>query len=235
MRIGIVSAFGKESKPLRSRLQELRREAIDGSVFFLHRYEKDEVVVARTGQGQHRGAHGTQLLIERFDARVIINCGVAGAVSPQRQVGDVVISEKVVEYCEEEGDWIMKDNYSADPDLLQTALQISRNLLPIVRTTAGIILSGTDVINSLDKRETLWARFRGQCVEQEGAGMAKVCNAHKIPWIVIRGISDHADEHVQHDFKKNVEHATHLSTLVTFEMIKILVNRSSLSRQRIDS
>jgi len=203
---------------------------IDDLVFFLHRYENTEVVVVKTGPGQECGAKGTELLIGHYGPQVIINCGVAGAIAPPRQIGDVVISDRVITFSEAEGDWSNEGYSFAHPELLLTALQTAAGFHPKINVTAGTILSGNDVICSLEKRESLWVRFRGQCVEQEGAGIAKVCHAHKIPWIVIRGISDHADEHVQHEFKKNVEHAAHLSTLVTYEMIKILVNRSSLSR-----
>ena len=231
MRIGIVSAFGKESKPLRSKLPESRREVIDDLVFFLHRYENTEVVVVKTGPGQECGAKGTELLIGHYGPQVIINCGVAGAIAPPRQIGDVVISDRVITFSEAEGDWSNEGYSFAHPELLLTALQTAAGFHPKVNVTAGTILSGNDVICSLEKRESLWVRFRGQCVEQEGASVARVCQSHHLPWIIIRGISDRADEHLLHDFKKNVEQAALHSALVTFDLLKQLSTYSSFGSQ----
>ena len=234
MRIGVVSAFGQESKPLRSRLTERGREMVDEFVFFLHRHETIDVTAVRTGQGIIRGARGTQLLLDRYGSQIIINCGVAGAIAPHCRVGDVVISEGVVEYDEAEAGWQKTGFYQADPEMIQTAHGISNGLPHGNKVTSGIIVSGDHVIDSNEKKEALWKHFRGLCVEQEGAGVASICDVHNIPWIVIRGISDLADEHVISDFKKNVELAAHHASLVTFEMIQNLLIDPPVSREEAE-
>ena len=231
MNIGIVTAFGKESKLLRSRLPETGRERIDDFTFFLHRYEDDDVIVVRTGPGQSRGSMGTNLLIDRFDTSLVLNSGVAGAIAPHRRPGDVVISERIIEYHRSESGWLVEAIYFPDPGLLETALKISGSLFLRENAVAGVVLSGDDIVDSETIRESLWDRFRGECVEMEGAGVAAACQAHRLPWIGIRGISDRADERVLQDFSANVEFATlHCNNLI-FELIKNGAGRFGIKLQ----
>ncbi|UCE17692.1 MAG: 5'-methylthioadenosine/S-adenosylhomocysteine nucleosidase [Gemmatimonadota bacterium] len=220
MRIGIVSAFGKETKPLRSKLEEIRRESIKTYVFFLLRYGDEDVMVAKTGSGKVQGAEGARLLIERFHPGIIVNCGVAGAISPERKIGDVVISRRVIEYDTIDDNNLKDKVYYADANLFHYALQVSNETMQKRKTVAGDVLSGDRVVKEVHEREALWKRFQGECVEQEGAGVARICQLHNIPWIVIKGISDRADEHALTDFKKNVDSASKNVALVTIEIMK---------------
>ena len=224
MRIGVISAFGKESKPLRSRLKEIGREEMNDHLCFVLRYGQEEVIVLRSGSGKERGRKATELLINRFYPQLIINCGTAGAISPHRRIGDVIISEHVIEYEANDDQLFKEATYQSDPDLVTTSRQVTVESLPKEKIVAGIILSGTPVINSKKRKDELWNQFHGQCVEQEGAGVAKVCQEHNIPWIVIRGISDQADEHARKEFKKNIDYASQNAALVTFEFMKMLFN-----------
>jgi adenosylhomocysteine nucleosidase len=220
MRIGIVSAFGKETKPLRSELQEIRRETVNNYVFFLLRHGDEDIMVAKTGSGKARSAEGTELLINRFHPEIIMNCGVAGAISPDRHTGDVIVSRRVIEYDVVEDNNLKDTVFYADTDMLQYALHVSNDTIPQGKIVAGDILSGDIVVKEVTKREALWRRFQGECVEQEGAGVARVCQLHNIPWIVIRGISDRADEHALKDFKKNVDSVSQNVAFVTIEIMR---------------
>lgn len=161
-------------------------------------------------------------MIERFRPDALINCGAAGAISPQRQIGDVVISERVIEYDVTESEGLEQVAYPADANLFRCALQVPKGTLPEGSIVTGIVLSGNPVIETKRRREGLWNRFHGQCVEQEGAGVARVCGLHNIPWIAIRGMSDRADEHLLRDFKGNLEQAAENAALVTFKLIETI-------------
>ena len=229
MKIGIITAFGKESRPLRLRLNEIERKEIDGQVCFFLRLGNEEVIVIKSGSGKERGVAAADRLINRFHSQLIINCGVAGAISPHCQIGDVVLSERVIEYDVNAADSPQGVAYQAYPELVKTARQVSLGMLPEERIITGLVLSGNPVVDSQEKKVVLWNRWRGHCAEQEGAGVAKVCQAYHLPWIVIRGISDYADEHALKEFKKNVDHAAQNAALVTFELMKTLLNRSTIT------
>ena len=230
VKIGIVAAFGKETKPLRAMLQEIKRETADNYVFFIFQHGEVEVVVVKTGSGTACGAEGTGHLIEQFHPDVIFNCGVAGAISPELQIGDVVISRRVIEYDAIEDNDRKNTIYHTNENLLQFALQVSKETVPHGKIVAGDILSGDRVIQEAAHRADLWRRFHGECVEQEGAGVAKSCVSHNLPWIIIRGISDRADEHTLNDFQKNVGQAAQNAALVTFNIMNRIVKNPSLTR-----
>ena len=224
---GIVSAYGKESKPLRSKLKEIRREEIHTFVSFLLQQDDEEVIVVKSGSGQERGKAASEFLINRYHPKLIINCGVAGAISPHRQIGDVVISEDVIEYDVNTDEAAKRTAYQTDPDLVKTALQASVKSFIEGNIVPGTILSGDSVIDTQEKKEKLWNRYKGECVEQEGAGVARVCQAYHLPWVVIRGISDHADERVLDEFKKNFDRAAQNAAMVTFELMKMLITQNN--------
>ena len=228
MKIGILSAFGKESRPLRRRMEEVSRTKVNGQICYTLRYQGQEVVVVQSGMGKRKAAEGSRLLIDRFSAQVIVNCGVAGAISPQRHIGDVVISDQLVEYDAIPNPSAKMPTYQSHPQLLRTALQTSPSLPPPETILAGTILSGNHVVNSEQEKRRLWNEFQGQCVEQEGAGVARVCESFHIPWIVIRGISDLADENALDDFQKNSQHAIDNMALIVFEFLVTLISSPTM-------
>jgi adenosylhomocysteine nucleosidase len=224
MKIGILSAFGIESRPLRKRLEEVCRTEINGQICYVLRDHDEEVMVVQSGMGKRQGAEGSRVLIDQFSAQAIINCGVAGAISPQRHIGDVVISDQIVEYDAITNPSTKLPTYPSHPQLLRMALQICPSLPAPETILAGTILSGNHVVNSEQEKRKLWDEFQGQCVEQEGAGVARVCESSHIPWIVIRGISDLANGHALEDFQKNAQHAIDNVALVAFELLTMLIS-----------
>ena len=137
MRVGIVSAFGKETKPLRSKMREIDREPVGDLILFLMRHRGKEIMVVKTGSGKARGARGTQLLIRRYHPEIVINCGVAGAISPERKIGHVVISERVIEYDAAAEGRMKNAVYHADEKLITCALHISQQFSPEVHVVIG--------------------------------------------------------------------------------------------------
>jgi len=229
MKIGILSAFGVESRPLRMRLTEIDREMRGDFLFFFHQSGEDDIISIRTGHGLDRASEGTQLLIDGFRPDCIINCGVAGAISPQRRPGDVVISESVLHYHGEQ-EWTTVARFHPDMELIQAALEGSSGLSDEFKVVAGPVLSGESVIDRLRTKTALWEQFRGECVEQEGAGVARVCSSNHIPWLVIRGISDLADEALHRDFRRNISQAADHASSVLFELMRQLPRYINIHR-----
>ncbi len=224
MKTGILSAFGMESRPLRTRMEEIDRTEINGQVCYRLCCHDEELIVVQSGMGTRRAAKGTRLLIDRFGAQVVVNCGTAGAISPQRRIGDVVVSDQVVGYDAKLGLFAEMSVYQPHPALLGATLQISVSGPNPASLLSGTILSGDHIINSEEEKRRLWDQFQGQCAEQEGAGVARICQESHLPWIVIRGISDLADGNVRRGFQESARYAVNNAAEVAFRLVSLLIS-----------
>ena len=65
-----------------------------------------------------------------------------------------------------------------------------------------------------DKKEMLWQEFQGYCTEMEGAAIAQAAYLNRIPYLIIRAISDQADGKASVDYStfesKAAEHSVNL-------------------------
>ena len=58
----------------------------------------------------------------------------------------------------------------------------------------GRVCSGDQFISSQEAKDRIISEFGGDCVDMEGAAVAQVCYVNKIPFIILRAVSDKADE-----------------------------------------
>lgn len=77
------------------------------------------------------------------------------------------------------------------------------------------MLTGDQAVVTQEKRQWLWETFRGDCVEMEGAAVAQVCELNKIPFLIVRAISDSAAENAITEFKQSLaQTAAHAARIV---------------------
>ena len=182
--------------------------------FRLHegRLETQRVMVAECGVGKSNAAALTQAMLDAGVAAVIFT-GVAGAVQPDLAVGDVVVSVDAVQHdvdvsplgyalgeVPEDGTY-----WAADQRLIDAALAAAREAaaddpVPSAVVT-GRIASGDAFIASPEKVAWLRATFDAACTEMEGAAVAQVCAKWGVPFVIVRSISDTADQEAHVDFR----------------------------------
>jgi adenosylhomocysteine nucleosidase len=185
-----------------------------------------ETVIVESGWGKVRAASATQLLIDCFSPGVIINVGAAGAINPKRNIGDIILSESTLEYDFHSGEGGGQRPKKADDYLLQVALKANQIPPYQQRIFTGLIISGDQDINSRDKKEFLWKRYQAQCGEWEGAAVATVAKLNNLPWLLIRAISDLAEEDFAHQFEHHISLAARSSAEVTVRFLRELNNTS---------
>jgi len=220
----ILGAFSDEVKPIEAQLENKRQGKIEGIAFAEGKLGGRQVAVTWTGMGKVNAAATTALLIEHFRPSEVIVCGIAGAINPQLNVGDVVIAEKSAQH--DLGLWsdagiesrgadnrlTGKDNpvfFAADERLLGIASIASDQAVlkglandgktMQAKVKRGVIVTGDTFIMSPQKRIDLQKRLGADAVEMEGAAIAQICYQRKIPHLVIRAISDTADEKADKD------------------------------------
>ena len=251
----ILGAFEREVTLLEDRLTEPREHQIEGIRFVSGKLHERNVVVVWTGVGKVNAAMTTTLLIEHFKPEHIIFTGIAGAVNPQLRPGDIVIAEKTAHHdmgtVWPEGLFVKgvrnrldgMENpvfFPADEKLVKCAQRAAERIdMRRVETVAGrrnpkiikgVIVTGDSFIASTEKCAELRTKLQADAVEMEGAAVAQICYQRQIDHLVIRSISDSADEGAVFDKQMfYILAAKNSSDLVT-EMIGLM--GSGLSTQK---
>lgn len=200
MKLAIVCAMEEELTKI---LENIPLKLVDkfekaGNCYFEYEYVNFKVIAVVCGIGKVNAAVTTQILLSNFVLDAVINVGVAGSLSPKLGFGDVVIATDLVEHDFDVtafgmplGQIARMDTFSfvADDRLNKLLLAIKLEHHQVV---AGRIVSGDQFIDNKQKAEFLHDEFGALACEMEGAAIAHVCYLNKVPFAVVRSLSDMA-------------------------------------------
>lgn len=200
--IGIIGAMEDEVAQLKKNMEIEETTEVASLSFCRGKLSGREIVVVRSGIGKVNAAICTQILVDQFHVDVIINTGIAGSLDAEIDIGDIVISTDAVEHDMDAsifGDPIgqipQMDTFSfpADESLVKLAKEVNEKANPDVHTWIGRVVSGDQFVSSGEKKEQLIRVFDAKCTEMEGAAIAHAAYLNKISCVIIRAISDKAD------------------------------------------
>ena len=190
-----------EVDSIKSMLKNTKSETISGIEFVSGNYHEKQVVVAQCGIGKVFAALCAQTMILHYHVDQVINVGVAGGLSPQLTLLDIAISDSVVEHDMDTsplGDpvglisGINLVKLPASPRLARafekTAHSIGKNAL------CGTIASGDQFIADEAKKTWIVENFDAIACEMEGAAIGHVCYVNGVDFVILRAISDNADD-----------------------------------------
>jgi len=226
--IGIIGAMQEEIELLLAKLDGRLTEQHAGIVYHSGVFQGKKVVLTRSGVGKVNAAVCTQILIDRYGVDAIIFTGVAGAVEPQLNIGDIVISTSSMQHDVDvtalgfaRGIIPYQDisEYVADPGLIALAEAAGQVVFP-GRCHTGKVLSGDQFIADRAVVKELYEALGGACTEMEGASVAQVCHMSNIPHVIIRSMSDKADGSAHVNFAEFTIEAANRSYAIVEEMIK---------------
>jgi adenosylhomocysteine nucleosidase len=237
--IGIMSAMEIELEYIGSDMLVESVDTIGASVYKLGQLEGIPCVMVHGGVGKVGAAHAAQILIIHYGVDAVIFTGVAGGIDPDLGIGDIVISDDVVHH---DFGQILPERfvpfdtigYPADSILVGLAQQASANVVletipeairgeeAMPRVTLGRVATGDQFISSEAKRLWIEQTFHADCVEMEGAAVAQICTLHKVPFVIIRSLSDLANEDAEVDFQSFVIYAAKNSSMLVKEMLRLL-------------
>ena len=210
-------------------MDNIEEKEIYGLTFKTGQIEKNKIIVVKCGVGKVNAARVTQILIDTFNVKCVINVGAAGALNPFLNIGDIVIGEKLIQhdfditafdhdkgYITGVGDYI----YS-DIELIEKFKKAANNLKEKdYKIKTGIIATGDIFCTDIEMKNKIYSKFDADCVEMEGAAIAQVCYLDNIPFIVIRSISDSPNGNNEIDFDKFVELASKRCANILREFLK---------------
>jgi len=226
--IAFLSAIDAESRPIVDALADRETLAVRDLSGVAGTLGGRPAVAAVTGVGKVNAALATALLIERFSPTAVIFSGVAGALDPDLQPGDVVIGEALVQH-----DLVYYTEQGAVPRSVRNplngtenpiALPASPRLLALVRRDVervglepvggtsraprvvfGTIATGDSFVGSPAKKAELWDELGARAVEMEGAAVGQVCHQLGVPFLVVRGLSDRAGSGARAEARRHLD------------------------------
>ena len=219
--IGIIGAMDIEVESIKSLLTDTYEENISGVNFVCGKFKKKDVVVAKCGVGKVFAALCAEAMILKFNPEMIINVGVAGCLDVSLKIGDIVIADSVVQHD-------MDTSPLGDPvgmlsDINIIKIPADENICNVLKKSVealGIshsvvtIASGDQFVADNSKKQFIIDSFGAKSCEMEGGAIGHVCYVNKIPFGVLRSMSDGADDGADMDFPTFARLAAENSTKV---------------------
>lgn len=230
MTIGIIAAMAEELEILLKDLTvEEKKEKANMTFHKGTLYGKDVVAVV-CGIGKVNSAVCTQILVSEFNVNKVINVGVAGGIGKEIYPGDIVVAENLVQhdmdttaFGDKMGQIPRLDtfDFKCDPELISIAKKACEEISELNSFT-GRIASGDQFVANLEKIQWLDKEFGAISCEMEGASIAQVCYLNSVPFVVIRSISDNANNGAHMDYQKFVPIAVQNSTKILKRMLEMM-------------
>ncbi|MDR1013230.1 MAG: 5'-methylthioadenosine/adenosylhomocysteine nucleosidase [Lactobacillales bacterium] len=229
MKIGIIGAMEEEIKTLKQALKHSQGWTRAGIVFYQGTIANHEVILVKSGIGKVQSAITTTLLIHEFKVEAIINTGSAGGINKDLSIGDIVLSEKTAyfdvdvtgfnyDYGQLPGQSLY---FKASKYLLFSMQETVKKMNQAV--SLGIILTGDSFINDPEKIENVKKHFpKALAIEMEGAAISQVAYQFGIGCLIVRAISDTADEHATVNFDEFITEAGEKSAKIVLQFLKML-------------
>ena len=221
--IGIIGAMEEEVAALKKEMKDAQIVEHASMTFYKGILCDKEAVVVRSGIGKINAAVCAQILIDSFGVDALINTGVAGSLDARIDIGDMVISTDAVHHDMDAtgfGDPIGQVprmdtlSFPADERLVKLASEANEAVNPDIHTFTGRIASGDQFVSLPEVKDRIVENFHALCTEMEGASIAHTAYLNKVSCVIIRAISDKADNSATMDYptfeKKAIAHSVRL-------------------------
>lgn len=208
-KIGIIGAMELEVETLKSKMSTSNIIKKAGMEFYEGTLNDAQVVIVRCGVGKVNAALCVQILADVFNVTHVVNTGVAGSLNAKLDIGDILISKDAVHhdvdatifgYAPGEVPQLGIREFQADDNLINLAKASCEKVNPQLHAVIGRVVSGDQFISGNEIKERLISTFHGDCAEMEGASIAHGAFLNNIPFVIIRAISDKADNSAEMDY-----------------------------------
>ena len=217
--IGIIVAEEKELQEIKNITTDMEEIKIYEKIFYKGLIKNKEVIIVKSNVGKVNSARVCQVLIDKFNPSLIINVGTAGSVDNRLEIGDVVVANKLVQY---DFDVTPFGRKLGEIENIGQYINVDEKFLDLFKTlnvTIGCIASGDKFIVNKEEKEKIRKIFNALCIEMEGASIAQVCYLDRIPFLVIRAITDKLDGSSKIDFETFLESSSKKSATILNDII----------------
>lgn len=228
--IGIIGAMEEEISNLKSHMQVDKVQTIAGMSFFKGAVKGTELVLVRSGIGKVNAGICTQILASVYGVDTVINTGIAGSLNADIDIGDIVVSTSLVQHDVDARNFGYKlgeiprmniVEFPADKYLIDKTQSVFDSLDLGIKLYKGMVATGDKFVSEDSLKAEIISNFHAYCVEMEGAAIAQAAMLNNMACVVIRAISDKADNSANVDYR-------------SFEA-KAIENMSKISLALVDS
>ena len=229
IKLGIIGAMDEEVEIL---LEAMAGEAVlekAGCTFYEGKLEGLHTLIVKCGIGKVNAAMCTQILIDHFGVTHVVNTGIAGSLCAELDIGDLVVSRDAMYHdfdCHAFGYPKgkvpgMPVTYPADRQLMDLAFAAAESVNP-GHTKIGRVTSGDQFVCEKELKNRIIETTQALCTEMEGTAIAHTAYRNDIPFVIIRAISDKADNSAEMDYPTFERIAAHRCAQVTKTLAKNL-------------
>ena len=207
-KLGIIGAMEIEVAILKSKLENAAVTKVGPMEFFEGKLAGCDVVIVMCGVGKVHAAMCTQVLCSRFGVNAIVNTGVAGSLDAELDICDVLVSTDAIQhdmdvthlgYDVGKVPGLDVQAFPADEKLIRYAFEASEAIRP-GHTKMGRVATGDQFVNSKALKEQIIENTGAKCTEMEGGAIAQVAYVNQVPFVILRAISDKADDSADMDY-----------------------------------
>lgn len=223
--LGIIGAMDEEVSKLKEKMTGVEIKKKASMDFYRGKLMGKDVVVVRSGIGKVNAGICTQILVDEFCVDGVINTGIAGSLNADIDIGDIVLSTDTVQHDVDATGFgyelgviprMETSTFIADEKLRSLAKECCERVNPDIQVFCGRVVSGDQFVSDKTKKQYILENFKGCCTEMEGAAIAQAAYLNNIPFLIIRAISDKADDSATEDYPtfeaKAIEHSVKLVT-----------------------
>jgi len=228
MKIAIMGAMPEEIEPLIEKLDNVTTTIYAANKYYEGTYKGKEVVVAYSKIGKVFATLTATMLIEKFGCDILLFSGVAGAISDELKIGDLIIADGLCQHDLDITAFGHPFGYVPEGEVcIPTDVRL-RNIAKEVAAAKGITLkegviaTGDQFIANPEKKEWIGEVFKAHALEMEGASVAVVCNALNVPFFILRAISDAADMDASFNFDAFLESSAKISADFILSMVEAI-------------
>ncbi len=231
MKIGIIGAMEEEVAQLKEKMTDLTITTKAGMDFYDGLLLGKSVTVVRSGIGKVNACCCTQILADLFRVDCVINTGIAGSLDASIDIGDIVLCTDAVQHDVDAVAFgyplgqiprVPVFSFPADTALREKAHAICEKVNPEIKVHEGRVATGDQFIADKAKKDFIVTNFQAKCTEMEGSAIAQAAFNNGLPFLIIRAISDKADNSAQMDYptfeKQAIEHTVKLMLALVEEV-----------------
>jgi len=225
MKIAIMGAMPEEVEPIVAKLDNVTKIVYGANTYYEGSYNGQEVVVAYSKIGKVFATLTATLLIEKFKCDRLLFSGVAGAISDELSIGDLIIANGLCQHDLDITAFGHPFGYVPEGEVCIPTDVNLRNIAKEVATTKGltlkegVIATGDQFVHNATRKEWIGSTFKADALEMEGAAVAVVCSSLNVPFFILRAISDSADMDASFNFDEFLESSAKISADFILSMV----------------
>jgi len=211
MKLAIMGAMPEEIEPLLEFFGDYKTIEYANNKYYKVNYKENEIVIAYSKIGKVNSTITASTMIQKFGCEKLLFSGVAGAVSSDLKIGDLVVATKLAQHDLDISAFGHPYGYvpegavfeKADTNLIEIAKEVAKE--KNIDLKDGIIVTGDQFVCDVERKNWVAKTFNASALEMEGASVAVTCNALNVPFFILRAISDAADMDASFSFDEFLE------------------------------